>query len=60
MSDNPIADADRLEKALERIAALATRCQKSEPNPVASSEVAERLDALIADIKAALGQDGAS
>jgi hypothetical protein len=59
MSDNPTADADRLEMALERIAALASRCQKSEPRPAAPTEVAARLDALIADIKTALGQDGA-
>jgi hypothetical protein len=57
MSDDSTADADRLEMALERIAALASRCQKTEPKPVASPEVAARLDALIADIKAALGQD---
>ena len=59
MSDDPIADADRLEMALERIAALASRCQKSEPKAEATTEVAARLDALIAQIKAALGQDGA-
>ncbi len=57
MSDNPTADADRLEMALERIAALAGRCQKSEPKPAPSTEVVARLDALIADIRAALGQD---
>ncbi len=59
MSDDPTADADRLEMALERIAALASRCQKSEPKSEASTEVTARLDALIADIKAALGHDGA-
>jgi len=59
MSDDPTADAHRLEMALERIAALATRCQKSAPRPAPSTEVAARLDALIANIKAALGQDGA-
>ena len=58
MSDDPTADADRLEVALERIAALASRCQKSEPPPV-TAEVAARLDRLIAEIKAALGHDGA-
>jgi len=57
MSDDPTVDADRLEMALERIAALANRCQKSEPKAVANTEVAARLDALIAQIKAALGQD---
>ena len=59
MSDNQTADADRLEMALERIAALASRCQKPESKPAPSTEVAARLDALIADIKAALGHDGA-
>jgi hypothetical protein len=58
MSDDPSADADRLEAALERIAALAGRCQKSEPTPMAA-EVAARLDRLIAEIKAALRHDGA-
>ena len=58
MSDDPSADADRLEIALERIAVLAGRCQKSEPTP-ATAEVAVRLDRLIAEIKAALGHDGA-
>lgn len=57
MSDDPSADANRLEVALERIAALAGRCQKSEPTP-ATAEVAVRLDRLIAGIKAALGHDG--
>ncbi len=59
MSDDPTADADRLEMALERIAALARQCQKSEPKGTATAEVAARLDALIAQIKAALGQDAA-
>ena len=58
MSDEPRADADRLEAALERIAALAGRCQKSEPTPM-PAEVAARLDRLIAQIRAALGHDGA-
>lgn len=58
MSDDPTADADRLENALERIAALANRCQKSEPNSV-TAEVAARLDALIAQLRATLEQDGA-
>lgn len=57
MSDDPSADANRLEVALERIAALAGRCQKSEPTP-ATAEAAVRLDRLIAGIKAALGHDG--
>jgi hypothetical protein len=59
MSDDPTADADRLEMALERIAALASRCQKSAPKAVATPEVTARLDALIAEIKAVLGQDEA-
>jgi hypothetical protein len=56
MSDDPTAGADRLKTALERIAALASRCQKAEPK-AATTEVAARLDALIAQLKAALGQD---
>ena len=57
MSDDPIAAADRLEMALERIAVLASQCQKSAPKAVATPEVTARLDALIAQIKAALDHD---
>jgi hypothetical protein len=34
-----------------------SQCQKSAPKAVATPEVTARLDALIAQIKAALGQD---
>jgi hypothetical protein len=51
------AAADRLEAALERIAALATRHAGPPEAMVEMPEVAERLDALIAHLRAAL--DGA-
>ena len=53
------AAADRLEAALERIAALATRAVAAPAAAgAAPAEVAERLDALIAELRAAL--DGPS
>ena len=49
------ADADRLEAALERIAALASRSAAIPREPSASMpEVADRLDALIAHLRQAL------
>jgi hypothetical protein len=52
------AAADRLEAALERIAALAPRLPEGSSSAVGSSstapEVAERLDALIAHLREAL------
>jgi hypothetical protein len=54
------AAADRLEAALERIAALAARPATPPSDPPAAMpsaampEVAERLDALIAHLRAAL------
>ena len=53
------AAADRLEAALERIATLAARSAAAHPaagssDAAASPEVAERLDALIAQLRAAL------
>ncbi len=51
------AAADRLEAALERIAALAARSAATPADaatPSAVPEVAERLDALIAQLRAAL------
>jgi hypothetical protein len=49
------AAADRLEAALERIAALAARSATTPPEaPAAMPEVAERLDALIANLRDAL------
>ena len=50
------AAADRLEAALERIASLAARPAPNEvaDAPIALPEVAERLDALIAQLRDAL------
>lgn len=57
-SDDPISGADRLEEALERIAALASRRQ--EPAPAAGNgAIAARLDSLIAQLRATLGDTGA-
>jgi len=56
--DELAAQADRLEAALERIAALARA--RSAPSPVAATPdtaaLAMRLDNTIARIKAALGE----
>jgi hypothetical protein len=57
MSDDPTDDADRLEEALERIAALASRRQEAAPAP-ASGEVAARLDSLIAQLRTTLAHTG--
>jgi hypothetical protein len=61
-ADEAADAAERLEEALERIAALAARRGDpiSEPagpgdHKAGSPEVAQRLDALIADLRAALG-----
>ena len=62
MSDDPTTDADRLEQALERIAALAGRRQEAAPAPGnadANAEVAARLDSLIAQLRATLSHTGA-
>jgi len=51
------AVADRLEAALERIAALASRPAASvapPETPAAMPEIADRLDALIANLRQAL------
>jgi hypothetical protein len=59
--EDPDAAADRLEAALERIAHLAA-VQSAQTNaPVPDSElsipeIAERLDALISRLRAALGE----
>ncbi|HEY0422191.1 MAG TPA: hypothetical protein VGC82_02600 [Rhodopila sp.] len=59
--EDPEAAADRLEAALERIARLAA-IQPAQTNaPVPDSElsipeIAERLDALISRLRAALGK----
>jgi hypothetical protein len=62
MSDDPTEDADRLEAALERIAALASRRQDADPAPAsdpATAEVAARLDSLIVRLRATLSHTGA-
>jgi hypothetical protein len=49
------AAADRLEAALERIAALAARAAAApDDTQAATPQIAERLDALIAQLRAAL------
>ena len=48
--------ADRLEAALERIAS--SRAQKA-GDPGAASDLASRLDALIAELRSVLGRDSA-
>jgi len=58
MSDDPTEDADRLEQALERIAALAGR--RPDTAPVSGNEaVVARLDSLIAQLRATLSHTGA-
>jgi hypothetical protein len=62
MSDDPTEDTDRLEQALERIAALAAR--RPEAAPVSSAapanaNLAARLDHLIAQLRATLSHTGA-
>ena len=47
-------DAGRLERALERIALL-SRQRAEAPPPPAGAELAERLDTLIAQLRAAIG-----
>ena len=59
--EDPEAAADRLEAALERIARLAAvRLAPSNvpppDNELSISEIAERLDALIGRLRAALGK----
>ena len=64
-TDDPAVAAARLEAALERIAALSERAASAgDPRPGAQSgvngaAVAERLDALIAKLRAALAGRGA-
>lgn len=59
--DDPEAAADRLEAALERIARLAAVPPTASNAPLPDSdlsipEIAERLDALISRLRAALGK----
>lgn len=56
-SDDPAEAAERLEQALERIAALAGRRDAMPavlPSGADTSELAARLDALIARVRGAL------
>lgn len=63
-SDDPTEAALRLEAALERIARLARPAPPANPDGPASSDpsafdpapIAERLDALILQLRAALGE----
>jgi len=58
MSDDPTEDADRLEQALERIAALASRRPAATPASE-NGAIATRLDSLIAQLRATLSHTGA-
>jgi hypothetical protein len=53
--DDTAEDAARLERALERIALLAKQRQEGMEER-AGAELAERLDSLIVQLRAALGQ----
>jgi hypothetical protein len=55
-------EAARLEAALDRIAKSMANIspQRGVPQTMQGAEVAGRLDALIAEIRAALGRDSAS
>lgn len=53
--DDPAEAAIRLETALERIAALAQHPAAESPPQPDAARLAARLDALIANIRAALG-----
>lgn len=57
--DDPEAAADRLEAALERIAAIASvppsRANDSPDSDLTIPEIAARLDSLIARLRAAVG-----
>jgi hypothetical protein len=53
-TEDPAEAAERLELALERIAALADR---PAPPPSATTEIAGRLDSVIARLRAGLGPD---
>ena len=61
-NDDATAAAERLEQALERIAALAARpAASAEPGlaDTATPEIADRLDQVIAKLRAGLGPDAA-
>ncbi len=55
-------EAARLEVALDRIAKSMARPNRGHtlPQPAPGREVSSRLDALIAEIRAALGRDSAA
>ena len=52
--EDPAEAAARLAQALERIARVARAPEPTTP-PAATAEIAARLDALIAELRAALG-----
>jgi len=63
-TDDATAAAERLEQALERIATLAARPAAPEPGitepgipETATPDIAERLDRVIAKLRAGLGPD---
>ncbi len=65
-TDDATAAAERLEQALERIATLAARPAAPEPGitepgtpETATPDIAERLDQVIAKLRAGLGPDAA-
>jgi hypothetical protein len=64
-AEDPDTAANRLEAALERIARLSTSrpvvAPLDQPEPDLSiPEIADRLDSLIARLRAALGESGAA
>ena len=54
--DNPAGAAARLEQALDRIARLARTPQQAAPQEPEMARIAARLDAVIAELRAALAQ----
>ena len=61
-TDDATAAAERLEQALERIASLAARPAGPAASGIAESptpEIADRLDQVIAKLRAGLGPDAA-
>ncbi len=61
-TDDATAAAERLEQALERIATLAARpaaATETGTTETATPEIAERLDQVIAKLRAGLGPDAA-
>jgi hypothetical protein len=59
-SDDPTESAERLEQALERIAALAARVAvpaEAAPRGADTTELADRLDGLIVRLRSGLGSE---